>query len=89
MEDDSRFIVCAANRMPDGTILVGARHWDGLMRDQADKMGFKGGNEEQGFIDQFGTFHTREEAKKIVESNGQHLKRPTDTYDTLYSENLY
>lgn len=89
MEDDARIIVCAANRMPDGHLLVGARHWDSLMCEQADKLGYKGGKEEQGFIDQFGVFHTREAAMKIVENNGQVLKRPVDTYDTLYSENLY
>ena len=84
-----RYVVCAANKMPDGFLLVGARHWDNLMREQADRIGYKGGKEEEGFIDQFGNFMTRDEAQAIVRKSGQSLKRPVDEYETLYSENLY
>ena len=88
-EGVERIVVCAANRMPDGHLLIGARHWDKLMCQQADKLGYKGGNEEQGFIDQFGDFMSRDEALEVASKNGQRLKRPIDTYETLYSENLY
>ena len=58
-------------------------------------------NAEQGFIDQFGDFLTREEAWKIADSMGQ-IRRPTgfETFlcprkanvgddGILFSENLY
>lgn len=89
IEDGERIVVCAANKMPDGHLLIGARHWDSLMHEQANRLGYKGGDEEQGFIDQFGVFMSRDEALKVASKNGQQLKRPVDTYETLYSENLY
>ena len=84
-------VVCAANKMPNGVILCGARHWDKVMRAQADAMGFKGGDEEQGFIDQFGDFITREEALKIVKKNGQPFnpERNGGGNGLLFSEGLY
>lgn len=83
-----RFVVCAANRIGD-VILCGARHWDNVMHAQADAMNIDDRKAEQGFIDQFGVFMSRDEALEVVSKNGQKLKRPIDTYDTLYSENLY
>lgn len=85
-----QFVVCAANRFPDGMILCGARHWDNIMCAQADAMGIKGGNEQQGFIDQFGDFLTREEAMRIVKENGQRfdIERNGGSH-VLFSEGLY
>lgn len=83
-----RYVVCAANRIGD-VILCGARHWDKVMHAQADAMNLDDRKAEQGFIDQFGAFMTRDEALEVVRTNGQQLARPIDTYDTLYSENLY
>jgi hypothetical protein len=85
-------VVCAANRFKSaGVILCGARHWDDVMRAQADAMGIKGGNEEQGFIDQFGTFLTREEAMQIVKESGQPFNedRNGGAGKALFSEGLY
>lgn len=47
---------------------------------------------EEGFIDQHGNFHTRQQAWKIAEANGQIIHRcggDTANGGTLYSENLY
>ena len=88
-----QYIVCAANRIKTKkgiVILTGARHWDSIMRRQADHLGIKGGNEEQGFIDQFGTFLTREEAMEIVKKNGQKFDKESNRGDkSLCSEGLY
>jgi hypothetical protein len=84
-------VVCAANRLEGGVILCGARHWDDVMCAQAEAMGIKGGNEEQGFIDQFGTFLTREEAMQIVIESGQTFDadRNGGAGSALFSEGLY
>lgn len=88
-------IVCAANRYPDGTMLIGARHWDSHMHKQAELLRECGKNtrqeHDQGFIDQFGTFYTRTAAWKIASYNGQILRRcggDESNGGTLYSENL-
>jgi len=98
-------IVCAANRYfgveEIEFLLVGPRHYDKTMRHQLaihDVALCEAGTEadsfdvEQGFIDQFGDFWSRQEAWKIAEKNGQIYRRcGGDTADggTLYSENLY
>lgn len=43
---------------------------------------------EQGFIDQYGLFLTREEAFEVSERQGQLLNTPTIP-GTLFSEDLY
>lgn len=84
-----RFVVCAACRHPgSGRIIAGPRHWDKVMREHlhpADRpMTW-----EQGFIDQFGLFLTREEAWAVAVGKGQ-IRRQIDTPPgTLYSEHLY
>jgi hypothetical protein len=92
---NQRRIVCAANFTPrdGGVIFLGARHFDGLMRTAIGAY-FLGERVEleEGFIDQFGDFHTRTEAWKIAEAAEQILRRcGGDDADggTLYSENLY
>lgn len=90
-------IVCAANRMSDGTLFVGARHWDKLMGEQARRyialhglQDHEVGDAEQGFIDQWGVFRSREEAWRIAVTNGQILDTgPGFSGPELYSENLY
>jgi hypothetical protein len=44
---------------------------------------------EQGFIDQYGRFLTREEAYVIAEKAGQIKYGPEHSRGTLYSEDLY
>ena len=93
-------VVCAANRMPDGFMFIGARHWDMHMHQQADNYKQVGGTKEnslvkaeQGFIDQFGNFLTREEAWEIARRQGQIIRECSDPIDCedgmLFSENLY
>ena len=89
IQKPKQIVVCAANKFDD-VILCGARHWDKIMCKQANMMGIKGGTEEQGFIDQFGTFLTREEAMQIVKDNGQAFDEDRNgQYDELFSEGLY
>jgi hypothetical protein len=89
-------IVCAANRLPCGHILVGARHWDMMMHSQMDYyleatlQDFnKPINEETGFIDQWGNFYDRKEAYIIAKRQGQIINSIGYETDQLYSEHLY
>lgn len=77
-------------------ILIGIRHWDNFMHEQFNAL--VGSYRihtlpiEQGFIDQYGKFHTRTEAWKIADENGQIINRcggDTANGGTLFSENLY
>jgi hypothetical protein len=98
-EDDSAWqpavgqrVVCAANRFPCGTVVLGARHYDMLMHLTIEKLGLEPGDDEEGFIDQWGQFLTRTQAWKVAEAARQIWRRcGGDTADggTLYSENLY
>lgn len=84
-------VVCAANRhIYSKVIVLGARHYDEVMRTQ---MNFSGGSEswkgsEQGFIDQWGNFLTREEALEIAEKQGQ-IREKHGNKNMLFSEDLY
>lgn len=93
-----RVVVCAANRSAiTGKIICGARHWDSAMRGQVQfliedgrrKMPDEWVAAEQGFIDQYGQFLTREEAYLIAEKAGQIKYGPQHSMGTLYSEDLY
>lgn len=85
-----RKVVASACRSPDGEVmLVGARHFSPTMRAQMKAMGVdKAHDWEQGFIDQWDQFISREEAMDIVLTNDQPLREPVRG-DKLYSENLY
>jgi len=92
-EPPKPYIVCAALKHND-LILCGARHWDKLMHDTCIQLGVTvptGDVFEQGFIDQWGNFHTREQAMQIVKDNGQpfDIERNGGSDDKLYSEGLY
>jgi hypothetical protein len=84
-----RTVVCAAIRVRD-IILCGARHWDGIMRAQAKAMGISGSDndQEQGFIDQYGQFMDRKEARIVALASGQKLRNP-NIGKQLFSEDLY
>lgn len=86
-------IVCAANRYKDFVVL-GARHFCVSMNAGIDLIGldalhaYADGEEEQGFIDQYGTFHSRKAAALIAIAAGQ--VNAADLRGThLFSEDLY
>lgn len=96
-------IVCAANRITIQVgeeqkqfVVAGARHHDCVMNPII--IALVGGDrdkileKEQGFIDQFGQYHTRHEAWAIAEANNQIVRRcggdGADKFG-LFSENLY
>lgn len=90
-------VVCAACRCPEVT-LCGARHWDRTMRTQWEKLSvacrlkYRQAVYEQGFINQFGEFLTREEAMIVAIEAGQavDIKRGCGgDKDILFSEGLY
>lgn len=85
-----RRVVCAANRNRDsGRLICGPRHWDRTMRQQRHpEESFN--NWDQGFIDQFGIFMSREEAYEVAERQGQIRQQcGPEAGRTLYSEHLY
>jgi hypothetical protein len=98
-----RRVVCAAVRNPKGDLVLGARHFDGLMhktlngmpRGQQIEWGWcldSAGPKpaiEQGFIDQWGAFMTREEALGVALAAGQRIRRCGGDERRLFSENLY
>ena len=92
-------VVCAANRDEStGLVICGARHWDRIMHAQANAM-FSDGDfdsktkklrfKDQGFIDQYGNFLTRKQAKIIALRMGQVIPERDGGSDKLYSEELY
>lgn len=85
-------VVCAACRKDD-VIVAGARHYDKVMRSQLKAMNEPTPVEwEEGFIDQFGDFLTREEAMEIAQAAGQKVdveRGCGGQQNTLYSEGLY
>lgn len=87
-------IVCAAIRGKDGTVLLGVRHYSKDMHEQInarfDGEQFKDcRGDDQGFIDKFGRYHTREEAYKIALAAGQIWRPRACTEEKLFSEALY
>lgn len=95
-------IVCAALRYPDGTIVIGPRHFDSTMQAQMHRLTVEttyvdyrygiASRPEQGFIDQNGDFLDRRNAWIEAEKCEQIRKRvggDTINGGTLFSENLY
>jgi hypothetical protein len=84
-----RRVVCAANRRKDdGRIICGARHWDKVMRSQITDVD-RATQWDQGFIDQFGDWMTREEAWIVAVNQNQVRRRCGGDGERLFSENLY
>ena len=82
-------VVCAANRNREsGRIICGARHWDNIMRSQKLESENWGGWD-QGFINQFGEFLTRQEAWVVAKEQEQIRYICHEGQEILYSENLY
>jgi len=102
IEKPKQVVVCAACRRGD-IIIAGARHFDKVMLSQIKAIdapyndapyNFLGGKAvwEQGFIDQFGDFLTREEAMIVAVDGGQKVdieRGCGGLKDTLFSEGLY
>ena len=87
-----RTVVCAANKYhPCGTIVLGIRHYCPLMRQSVKALGVPLRDEEQGFVDQWGNFMSREEAWFVLETNerGRINKDRNGCKGTLYSKGLY
>lgn len=83
-------IVCAAVRNLKGDIIIGIRHFDEEMAKQIKRTSpAEWIDSEQGFIDQFHDFHSREEAWKIANEANQIIRRCPGDEGKLYSENLY
>lgn len=88
-------IVCSAMRSPSGIIIACVRHGDDLFYNAVDNMKLCKEDQdlnywEQGFVDQYREFLTREEAWVIAEQNDQiKHKLGCDSAKRLYSENLY
>lgn len=77
-------------------LALGPRHFDPTMREHINthvNAGWTTHREwrtsEQGFIDQWGTFLTREEALAVALAAGQRVRRCGGDETRLYSENLY
>jgi hypothetical protein len=93
MDNKQRRIVCAALKNKNsGDIICGPRHFDSIMHMQIRNTGHP--REfwkfaEQGFVDQYGKFLTREEAWKVASIAGQILYRCGGDGEKLFSENLY
>lgn len=95
----TRRIVCAANRFYGDTIVCGARHYDEAMRSVLPhlKDAYSSANVEQGFINTWGEFLSREEAWMVASYNDQIIRivgsqdvNHIGVYGTeLFSENLY
>lgn len=90
-DPNNRRIVCSAVLYKDGTMLVGPRHFDSVMRSQYKHFGIKDSESEsqQGFLDQYGAFLTREEAYVVAKRQSQIIRRCGGDDGKLFSENLY
>lgn len=89
--DSLSTIVAAANKIRwEGHELVicGVRHWDALMHHVVDRLGIDDTFEcEQGFVDNHGSWWSREDALAIAVKAGQmeHIEGKTQ----LFSEDLW
>ena len=87
-----RRIVCAAIAN-EGIIVVGVRHHDSFINRQIRESGhWDRAKEIQGFVDQYGNFLNRKDAKVVAKAANQIIKTGggyDDSCENLYSENLY
>ena len=82
-------VVCAAVRDGSGQVVCGPRHFDLRMHRTIENLMDFTAPWEQGFVDQFGRFLTRTEARQIAEQAGQIIRRVGGDATELFSENLY
>jgi len=93
-----RRVVCAAIRSSDGDVLIGIRHYSKDMHQQIKarhdgKKFLRRHDPDQGFVDQYGVYMTREEAFEVAKAANQvifveHCGKGLDGMK-LYSEGLY
>jgi len=88
-----RVIVCAANRLSNGRIVIGVRHCDQFMH-QNTTVAESADRAEQGFVDQHGLWYDRRAAWDIACEAGQIRRRVGRDGNGanglgLFSENLY
>lgn len=85
-----RRVVCAIAQHRSGVILCSPRHFDSTAYQLIDAIGFAEGwhDANQGFVDQWGVFMTREEAHVVATEANQIIRRCGGD-GVLYSENLY
>ena len=89
-----RRVVCAAIRNCKGEIICSARHYDSLMHSQINASNSleawkQKSSVEQGFIDQWDVWMSREEALLVATAAGQIIRRCGGDKKQLFSENLY
>lgn len=92
-----RMVVCAAVVLLTDrgrVVIVGPRHFDPVMQAQIERCTLIPNSgrsmEEQGFIDQWGVFMSREEALIVAYNAGQLGRRPKGRpFNKLFSEDLY
>lgn len=92
-----RRVVCSAIRNnTTGAVILGVRHYDKFMHESIKslpltkrKEWYTDANIEQGFVDNYYTFLTREEALAVALVADQRLSRCGGDDHILYSENLY
>lgn len=86
----TRRVVCAAVRYSNGKVLTGARHFGPMMREQHRAMGISAEERvlDQGFLDQWDVFMTRQEALEVAQAAQQILEK-THPADRLFSEDIY
>ena len=84
-------VVCAAIMDQNGLIICSPRHYDHRCHKTIAAMPafVNDGNVIQGFVDQWGNFLDREEAKIVAERVGQPLIETSYKGRKLFSENLY
>jgi hypothetical protein len=90
-----RRIVCAANRLKSGEVILGVRHYDKHMHKVYDAILGEGERvssdfEQQGFICNRGDFWTRE-AAFVIATIAKQIRQKTGNPDSreLFSEDLY
>lgn len=80
---------CATEFNGELLVIVGVRHHDKLMRATFKALGISPVKAEQGFIDNYGTYHSRVEAYAIADRAGQINHERNGCDKRLYSEGLY
>ena len=84
-------IVCAAIRCKHtGLVICGVRHFDNIMCRQIEMIADQVSDKfDQGFVDKFGNYHTRESAWCVAVNANQIIRQVGSQSAELYSENLY